>query len=231
MSKKLKANFKHFDDFDELADHVAYLLSEGSVVGWFQDRMEFGPRALGNRSVLADPRNPEMQKRLNLKIKYREAFRPFAASVLDEDQNEYFESSRDSPYMLIVTPVKACRRKERPQDYNSLPMRDRLYQPRSDIQAVTHLDFSSRIQTVNQQTNPKYWALIKAFKKLTGYGLIVNTSFNVRGEPPVCTPLEAYQCFMSTDMDYVVIGDHLFEKKDQPDWENKEKWIRTFNMD
>jgi carbamoyltransferase len=231
MSKKVKANFRHFASFEELANHIASLLAAGNVIGWFQDRMEFGPRALGNRSILADARNPEMQKRLNLKIKYREAFRPFAASVLDEDRSEYFESTTDSPYMLIVTPVKACRRKDLPEDFHSLPMKERLYQPRSDIQAITHLDFSSRIQTVSQQMNPKYWKLINAFKNLTGYGLIVNTSFNVRGEPPVCTPMEAYNCFMSTDMDYLVIGNYFFEKTAQPDWENKEKWITTFKMD
>jgi len=227
----VKANFRKFEDINDLTQRVASLLADGSVIGWFQGRMEFGPRALGNRSILADARNPEMQKRLNLKIKYREAFRPFAASVLDEVCEEYFDLETDSPYMALVTPVNEDRRKPLPENYIHLPMRERLHYPRSDVQSITHLDFSSRIQTVHKATNPKFWTLIDAFKKLTGYGLIVNTSFNVRGEPPVCTPLEAYHCFMKTDMDYLVIENYFFDKTEQIDWENKEKWITTFNKD
>ncbi len=231
MCKKVKANFKKIEDSNELLKMAASLLSDGNVVGWFQGRMEFGPRALGNRSILADARNPEMQKKLNLKIKYREAFRPFAASVMDEARTEYFNLETDSPYMLLVSPVQDHRRKQVPENYYDLSMRERLYQPRSDVQSITHLDFSCRIQTVNKKTNSKYWQLIDHFKNLTGYGLIVNTSFNVRGEPPVCTPLEAYRCFMCTDMDYLVIENYFFSKNDQIDWENKEKWLTNFSKD
>lgn len=230
-NKKVKAHYKKYSDFDQLAEDVAKYISNGAVVGWFQGRMEFGPRALGNRSILGDPRNPEMQKKLNLKIKYREGFRPFAPSVLNEDVNEYFELSEASPYMLIVSPVKKTRRNDLPENFHSLPMWDKLYMKRSDIQAVTHLDFSARIQTVHKDTNEKYWKLIEKFKKITGYGLVVNTSFNVRGEPIVCTPYDAYRCFMSTEMDYLVIRDFLYCKTDQPDWQNKEKWMKKFKPD
>ncbi len=182
------------------------------MVGWFQGRMEFGPRALGNRSILGDPRHPEMQKRLNLKIKYREGFRPFAPSVLHEETATYFDLDRPSPYMLLVAPVKAERRNPLPDGYENLDLFDRLYHLRSDVPAITHVDYSARIQTVHQETNDRYWRLIQAFKDLTGCGLIVNTSFNVRGEPIVCTPDDAYQCFMRTEMDYLVLGDFLFTK-------------------
>jgi carbamoyltransferase len=177
---------------------------------------EFGPRALGNRSIIGDPRNPDMQKRLNLKIKFREGFRPFAPSVLEEDVAEYFELDRPSPYMLIVTPVRTDRQQPLPRDYADRPMYDRLYFVRSDLPAITHVDYSARIQTVSRATNPRYWTLIDAFKRLTGCGVLVNTSFNVRGEPIVCTPDEAYRCFMRTEMDFLVMGDYVFEKKDQP---------------
>ncbi|MDR0232832.1 MAG: carbamoyltransferase [Dysgonamonadaceae bacterium] len=231
MNKKTKSAFTKYDNFSELTEFVAAQLAQGNVVGWFQDRMEFGPRALGNRSILGDARNPEMQKKLNLKIKYREGFRPFAPSVLAEDVSEYFDLDSDSPYMLIVAPVKESRRKKLPEDYYNLSLWERLYYERSDIQSITHLDFSARIQTVHKETNPRYWELIHAFKQQTGYGLIVNTSFNVRGEPIVCTPYDAYRCFMSTEMDYLVIGDFVYCKTEQPDWENKEKWMVKFKMD
>lgn len=231
MSKKNKAQFKRYTGFDELASNVAKLMSDGNVIGWFQGRMEYGPRALGNRSILGDPRNLEMQKKLNLKIKYREGFRPFAPSVLAEDVTEYFDLETNSPYMLLIALVKNERRKILPENYYDIDLWDRLYFQRSDIQAVTHLDFSARIQTVHRQTNPRYWDLINSFKKLTGYGLVVNTSMNVRGEPIVCTPDDAYRCFMSTEMDYLVINDYLFVKTEQPDWQNKEKWKRNFKMD
>jgi len=231
MNKKTKSVFTKYDNFSELAEFVAAQLAQGNVVGWFQDRMEFGPRALGNRSILGDARNPEMQKKLNLKIKYREGFRPFAPSVLAEDVSEYFDLDSDSPYMLIVAPVKESRRKKLPDNYYNLSLWERLYYERSDIQSITHLDFSARIQTVHKETNPRYWELIYAFKQQTGYGLIVNTSFNVRGEPIVCTPYDAYRCFMSTEMDYLVIGDFVYCKTEQPDWENKEKWMVKFKMD
>jgi carbamoyltransferase len=231
MARKTKAVFTHYPDFKTLTRDVASKLAEGSVVGWFQGRMEFGPRALGNRSILGDARNPEMQKKLNLKIKYREGFRPFAPSVLAEDAPEYFDLDTDSPYMLLVCPVKEARRKALPADYHDLDLWTRLYHERSDVQSITHLDFSARVQTVHQDTNPRYWALIDAFKQQTGYALVVNTSFNVRGEPVVCTPHDAYRCFMSTDMDYLVINDHLFCKTDQPDWQNKDKWMVEFKKD
>lgn len=231
MNRKVKATFTKYDAYSELACFVASRLAEGNVVGWFQGKMEFGPRALGNRSILGDARNPEMQKKLNLKIKYREGFRPFAPSVLAEHAADYFDLNIDTPYMLVVAPVKNDRRNNLPENYYELPLWDRLYYNRSDVQSVTHLDFSARIQTVHKSTNPRYWQLIDEFRKLTGYSLVVNTSFNVRGEPIVCTPHDAYRCFMSTEMDYLVVGDFVYKKTEQPDWQNKEKWMVTFKMD
>ncbi len=231
MNKQVKANYYKFDDFYKLSQLVAQYISNGSVVGWFQGRMEFGPRALGNRTILGDPRNPEMQKKLNLKIKYREGFRPFAPAVLAEDVHEYFDLAKPSPYMLLVSPVKKELRKILPEKFNSLSLWDRLYCERSDIQAVTHLDFSARIQTVHKETNFRFWNLINEFKKLTNYSLLVNTSFNVRGEPIVCTPYDAYRCFMSTEMDFLVMGDYFYSKTEQPDWQNKEKWMTKFKPD
>ena len=231
MIRKSKAVFHKPNSFDEVAQFTAQKIADGKVIGWFQDRMEFGPRALGNRSILGDARNPEMQKKLNLKIKYREGFRPFAPSVLAEEAHNYFDLEVDSPYMLLVAPVKESRRKKIPENYFKLPLWDRLYTERSDIQSVTHLDFSARVQCVLKETNPRYHQLISEFKKLTDYGLVVNTSFNVRGEPIVCTPYDAYRCFMSTEMDVLVIGNHIFEKENQIDWQNKEKWMVKFKMD
>jgi carbamoyltransferase len=231
LSRRRQAPYRHFDEFDDLARDVAALLAEGQVVGWFQGRMEWGPRALGNRSILGDPRHPEMQKRLNLKIKYREGFRPFAPSVLYEDAATYFDLDRPSPYMLLVAPVKEERRNPLPPGYEDLQLFDRLYHLRSDIPAITHVDYSARIQTVHQETNERYWRLINAFKAHTGCGLIVNTSFNVRGEPIVCTPEDAYQCFMRTEMDYLVLGDFLFKKQDQPHWQETVDWRQTFELD
>ncbi|WP_245579269.1 carbamoyltransferase family protein [Algoriphagus mannitolivorans] len=229
--RKVKGVYRSYDSLGELNQVVAGELAKGQVVGWFQGRMEFGPRALGNRSILGDARNPEMQKKLNLKIKYREGFRPFAPSVLAEEVSTYFELDKASPYMLLVAPVGENRRKELPANYYDQSLWDRLYYQRSDIQSVTHLDFSARIQTVHQDTNPRYYALIEEFKKQTGYGLVVNTSFNVRGEPIVCTPHDAYRCFMSTEMDVLVINDFVFFKEEQPDWQNREKWMVNFKMD
>lgn len=216
--KTFKPEYKKLAE-KKLLDEVAELLDEGNVVGWFQGRMEFGPRALGNRSILGDPRNPEMQKKLNLKIKYRESFRPFAPSVLAEDAGEYFEMKSDSPYMLLVQQIKEKHRKPLPERYHELSLREKLEYPRSDFPAITHIDFSARIQTVHEKTNPMYWKLLNAFKAKTGVGMLVNTSFNVRGEPIVCTPEDAYQCFMNTEMDFLVIGNYLFEKSEQPKWE------------
>jgi len=231
MSRKASAVYHKYDNRDDLNAFIAAKLAEGNVTGWFQGRMEFGPRSLGNRSILGDARNPEMQKKLNLKIKYREGFRPFAPSVLAEDVENFFDLDVISPYMLLVAPVKESRRNKLPDNYAEMPLWDRLYYKRSDIQSITHIDFSARIQTVHKETNPAYWQLISAFKKQTGLGLLVNTSFNVRGEPIVCTPKDAYRCFMSTDMDYLVLNDYVYCKTEQPDWENKEKWITKFKMD
>ncbi len=231
MSRKAKAVYNKYEDFTELSKFIGKKISEGNVVGWFQGRMEFGPRALGNRSILGDARNPEMQKKLNLKIKYREGFRPFAPSILAEESQNFFDLDTASPYMLLVAPVIESRRKELPDNYSDLPLWERLYLERSDVQSITHLDFSARIQTVHQETNPRYWGLINEFKNQTGYGLLVNTSFNVRGEPIVCTPYDAYRCFMSTEMDYLVINDFVYCKTEQPDRENKEKWMVKFKMD
>ena len=213
VARTYSAPFQKYSD-TELVTKVAHLLSEGAVVGWMQGRMEWGPRALGNRSILGDPRVPDMQKKLNLKIKQREGFRPFAPSVLIEDTQSYFDTKYSSPYMLFTAPVVKTRRK--PLASEKLPLFERLYTPRSDIPSVTHLDYSARIQTVSKDTNEKYWNLIYEFKKKTGYGVIINTSFNVRNEPIVCTPKDAYRCFMSTEMDYLVIGNIVFDKKVQP---------------
>jgi carbamoyltransferase len=205
---------------------------DGKVIARYDGRMEFGPRALGNRSILGDPRDPEMQKKLNLKIKYREGFRPFAPSVLAEDAHRYFElNGVDSPYMLLVAPVREELRKPLPEGYNEMDMWTRLYRQRSDIPAVTHVDYSARIQTVHKDSNPRYHALISAFKEKTGCGLVVNTSFNVRGEPIVCTPEDAYRCFMRTEMDYLVINDTLFDKKEQPDWKEQGDWRDEYVLD
>jgi carbamoyltransferase len=172
-----------------------------------------------------------MQKRLNLKIKYREGFRPFAPSVLHEETANFFELDRPSPYMLLVAPVRPDRCKPLPPDYQNLDLFDRLYILRSDVPAITHVDFSARIQTVHRETNEKYWRLIKAFQDLTGYGLIVNTSFNVRGEPIVCTPEDAYRCFMRTEMDYLVMENFLFDKKEQPAFKDAGDWRQEYELD
>jgi carbamoyltransferase len=231
MAKRYKGVYTQYDDFGTLSEDVARLLATENVVGWVQGRMEFGPRALGGRSILGDPRSAEMQKKLNLKIKYRESFRPFAPSVLAEDCHEYFDYEGISPYMLLVHPVLENRRKPLPANYDSLSLRDKLYYLRSDLPSITHIDFSARIQTVHQNTNPRYWQLIDAFKKLTGYGVIVNTSFNVRGEPIVNTPDDAYRCFMRTEMDYLVVGNYVFDKKKQPEWREKDNWKEEFVLD
>jgi len=231
MARKYRAIWHKYEDFNKLIDEVADLLVQGHVVGWMQGRMEFGPRALGNRSILGDARNPEMQKKLNLKIKYREGFRPFAPSVLMEDNAAFFELETPSPYMLLIADVVKNRRNSLPPHYHEMPLWEKLYYKRSDVQSITHLDFSARIQTVHRETNERYWSLIERFKAKTGYGVIVNTSFNVRGEPIVCTPTDAYKCFMRTEMDYLVIGDYLFAKNEQPNWQDKENWKETFKLD
>ena len=214
-NKRYKAVFEHESSFEKLSKNVAKLISEGNVVGWFQGRSEFGPRALGNRSILADPRNPEMQKKLNLKIKYREGFRPFAPSVLEEDYSDFFEGNTMSPYMLMVKKIQEKIKISVPQEYWKLDYWNKLYTKRSKLQSITHVDFSARIQTVSKKTNPRYWSLINEFKKITNVGVLVNTSFNVRGEPIVNTPEDAFKCFMNTEMDVLVIGDFLYYKEDQ----------------
>ncbi|MEN9301720.1 MAG: hypothetical protein RL264_149 [Bacteroidota bacterium] len=224
MNKQTKAVFKQYTDTKELCDDLANLLKSDKIIGWFQGRMEFGPRALGNRSILGNPSSLDMQKKLNLRIKYREGFRPFAPSVLEEDALLYFDLKQSSPYMLFTANVSEQMRKELPENYYQLPFWERLYLPKSNFPAVTHLDFSARIQTVSKMTNPKFHELLESMKQLTGHGMLVNTSFNVRGEPIVCSPFEAYRCFMSTDMDYLVIENFVYSKKEQMDFENKEKW-------
>lgn len=230
-ARKYGAVYEEFADFGDLAEKTAELLAEGNVVGWFQGRMEFGPRALGARSILGDARNSEMQKKLNLKIKYREGFRPFAPSVLAEEANQYFELEGVSPYMLLVQPVRKERRNRLPDNYEELPLMEKLYYLRSDLPSITHIDFSARIQTVHAETNPRYHRLISAFKRLTGYGVIVNTSFNVRGEPIVCTPEDAYKCLMRTEMDYLVVGNFLFSKTRQPAWQESHNWRNEYALD
>ncbi len=230
-ARKYKARFQKFEHFDNLAQTTAQFIADGKVIGWFQGRMEFGPRALGNRSILGDARNEEMQKKLNLKIKYRESFRPFAPSMLAEDRSDYVDLATDSPYMLLVAPISPKRQAALPDNYFQLPLMDRLYINRSDIPAATHIDFSARVQTVHQKTNKRYWTLINAFKQITGYSVVINTSFNVRGEPIVCTPEDAYRCFMRTEMDYLVIGDYLFTKMEQPKWASTDKWQEEFVLD
>jgi len=231
LIRKYNAPYKHFEDFNELTKIVAGKISEGNVIGWFQGRMEYGPRALGNRSILGDARNPEMQKKMNLKIKHREGFRPFAPTVLEEDIQNYFEIENPSPYMLYVVPVKQERLLTLPKTYSEMGLYERLYHPRSDIPTITHIDYSARIQSVNKTTNPKYWSLINEFKNQTGYGVIVNTSFNVRGEPMVCTPDDAFKCFMRTEMDLLVIGNYMFEKSQQKTWINDKNWKEEFKLD
>ncbi|MCD6680906.1 MAG: carbamoyltransferase [Burkholderiaceae bacterium] len=215
---------------DALIDECARLLADGQALGWFQGRMEFGPRALGGRSILGDSRSPTMQKTLNLKVKYRESFRPFAPSILREDVAEWFELDEDSPYMLIVADVIEGRRRAMTTQEQSLFGIDKLNVPRSSIPAVTHVDYSARIQTVHRETNPRYHALLSAFKALTGCPVLVNTSFNVRGEPIVCTPEDAFRCFMGTGIEALAIGNCLLRKGDQ-DSSLARDYVAQFELD
>jgi carbamoyltransferase len=212
---RVGARFETVDDECALVRQVADALAGGQVVGWFQGRMEFGPRALGARSILGDARSPSMQKVMNLKIKYRESFRPFAPSVLREDLPEWFDLDEDSPYMLLVANVRSGRRRAMTDEEQQLFGIDKLNVARSDIPAVTHVDYSARIQTVHRNTNPRYYRLLEAFKARTGCPVLVNTSFNVRGEPIVCTPEDAFRCFMGTEMELLAIGDCLLRKEHQ----------------
>jgi carbamoyltransferase len=222
--------------YEEIAEEeglrrVAALLADEKVIGWFDGRMEFGPRALGARSILADPRSPRMQTQLNLKVKFREGFRPFAPSVLRERVTDYFDLDVDSPYMLLVAPVKESRRVPPPDDARELWGIERLNVPRSDIPAVTHVDHSARIQTVSRETSPRYHALIAEFERQTGCAVLVNTSFNVRGEPIVCSPADAYRCFMRTDLDHLVLWPFLLDKASQPPMPENDSWNNEFRLD
>jgi carbamoyltransferase len=216
---------------DDWPDRVARLIAEEQVVAVFQGRMEFGPRALGNRSIVGDARSPKMQSIMNLKIKFRESFRPFAPSVLEERAAEFFELDRPSPYMLFVADVRPERRVPGDDDDRDVPIHEWVNRVRSDVPAITHVDYSARIQTVSAGTNPRYHALIQAFERRTGCGLIINTSFNVRGEPIVCTPEDAYRCFMRSEIDYLSLGPFLLEKQRQPNWQDRENWRETFALD
>ncbi len=218
-------------DREALLDRTAGLLAEEKIVGWFAGRMEFGPRALGARSILGDPRSPRMQAQMNIKIKFREGFRPFAPSVLRERVHEWFELDADSPYMLLVAPVKEERQIPMTEEQRRLWGIDQLNVPRSDIPAVTHIDYSARIQTVSRTTNDRYYDLIHKFEELTGCPVLVNTSFNVRGEPIVCTPADAYRCFMRTHIDHLVLWPFLLSKEDQPEYEETEDWRTQFQLD
>ena len=225
----------HGYPYEELSDadwarRIAEVIAGENVIGLCQGRMEFGPRALGGRSIIGDARSPKMQSVMNLKIKYRESFRPFAPSVLEERVSDYFDLDRPSPYMLLVADVVESRRVPKRGDERDLPLTEWVNRPRSDVPAITHVDYSARIQTVGEES-PRYHAIIQEFEKLTGYGVIVNTSFNVRGEPIVCTPEDAYRCFMRTEMDYLVLGPFLLDKKAQPEIEEKGDWRREFQLD
>ena len=224
------ADYIRLED-EELLGRLAQILKDENVVGWFQGRMEFGPRALGGRSIIGDPRSKTMQSVMNQKIKYRESFRPFAPSVLAERVSDYFELDRPSPYMLLVTGLQENKRIAMTAEEQQVFGIEKLNIPRSELPAVTHVDNSARVQTVHADTNPRYHALIKEFEKLTGCGVLVNTSFNVRGEPIVCTPEDAYRCFMRTEMDYLVLENYILAKKDQPDWDKDNSWKDEFQLD
>jgi carbamoyltransferase len=216
---------------EDLNRHVAAQLADEKVIGWFDGRMEFGPRSLGARSILGDPRSPRMQAQMNLKIKFRESFRPFAPSVLRERVSEYFEMDCDSPYMLLVAPVLKARRIEMTEEESKLWGIDKLNIPRSDLPSITHIDYSARVQTVTAETNPNYHALITEFERLTGCAVLVNTSFNVRGEPIVCTPEDAYRCFMRTHIDCLVLGNFVVDKQKQTVWQEDLSWQKEFQLD
>ena len=232
IEARLRACGAHFEPMqdDAVIAACAEDLARGKAMGWFQGRMEFGPRALGNRSILGDPRSPTMQKTLNLKVKYRESFRPFAPSVLRERVGEWFELDDDSPYMLLVADVVKSKRREMTPEEKNLFGIEKLNVLRSDIPAVTHLDYSARIQTVHQDTNPRYYALLRAFEQKTGCPVLVNTSFNVRGEPIVCTPEDAFRCFMGTELDVLAVGNCYLRKEDQ-DARLKQNYESAFELD
>jgi len=216
---------------ETLMPQLAEILDDEKVVGWFNGRMEFGPRALGGRSIIGDPRSPKMQSVMNLKIKYRESFRPFAPAVKAEEVSNWFDLDGKSPYMLIVAPVKEEKRKLMTGKEQELFGLDKLNVPRSEIPAITHVDYSARVQTIHQETNQRFYQLITEFEKRTKCPILINTSFNVRGEPIVYTPEDAYQCFMRTDMDYLVMENVLLAKADQPEHERDESWKTEYELD
>ncbi len=224
------ANYVELPD-EPLFQRLAAFLADEQIVGWFQGPMEFGPRALGGRSIIGDPRSPKMQSVMNLKIKYRESFRPFAPAILAERVADYFELDRPSPYMLLVAPVRPELRLDPSEQSTQLFGIEKLKVPRSKLPAITHVDYSARIQTVHEHTNPRFYSLLTAFEQFTGCPVLVNTSFNVRGEPIVCTPEDAYRCFMRTEMDYLVIENFLLYKNDQPAWEKDDSWMQEFELD
>ncbi len=226
----INSTFYSLED-EDLFSKVANLIDEGNVIGWFNGRMEFGPRALGARSIIGDPRNKKMQSVMNLKIKYRESFRPFAPSILEEDVTTKFKIGINSPYMLLVAPIREEFRKTLTDKEKKLFGIDQLNIPRSTLPAVTHVDYSARIQTVNEKTNPRYYRLIKKFKDLTGCPVVINTSFNVRGEPIVCTPQDAYRCFMRTEMDVLVLQNQVLFKVEQKNKDIDERWMQEFELD
>jgi carbamoyltransferase len=232
----IEARLRHCGATFDLLDDAALIatcaedLAQGKALGWFQGRMEFGPRALGNRSILGDPRSPTMQKTLNLKVKYRESFRPFAPSVLRERVSDWFELDNDSPYMLLVADVVKGRRREMTVEETELFGIDKLNVPRSDIPAVTHVDYSARVQTVHKETNPRYYALLSAFERKTGCPVLVNTSFNVRGEPIVCLPEDAFRCFMGTELDVLAVG-NCYLRKERQDPALEQNYESAFELD
>jgi len=224
------ATYRSLDD-DELIREAAQMIADENVVGWFQGRMEFGPRALGGRSIIGDPRSTKMQSIMNLKIKYRESFRPFAPAVKADKVSDWFNIESKSPYMLMVANVAADKCLSMTEEQKQLFGIEKLNIPRSEIPAVTHVDYSARIQTVHEETNPRFYQLLDAFESLTGCPVLVNTSFNVRGEPIVCTPEDAYRCFMRTEMDYLVMENVICAKSDQPEWQENADWQTEFELD
>tara|TARA_B110001452_G_scaffold99092_1_gene82115 strand:+ start:8 stop:1021 length:1014 start_codon:yes stop_codon:yes gene_type:complete len=232
IEKELKSIGANFEivDYKSLIDQTSDYLSKEKAIGWFQGRMEFGPRALGGRSILGDPRSEKMQKNLNLKVKYRESFRPFAPSILRDDLLNWFDMHVDSPYMLLVAKINSKKKIEMSDEQKRLFGIDKLNVKRSDIPAVTHIDYSARVQTVNKSTNKRYFDLITKFKEKTGCPIVVNTSFNVRGEPIVNTPSDAYNCFMGTDLDYLIIGNCILDKNKQ-DFKNIKDYKKEFELD
>ncbi|MBU1869076.1 MAG: carbamoyltransferase [Candidatus Omnitrophica bacterium] len=228
--KKEKASYRKLS-YSEIPEKISEIIAQGNVVGWFQGRLEFGPRALGARSIIGDARNPEMQSRMNLKIKYRESFRPFAPTVLSEKVSDWFELEKESPYMLLVAPIKAKIKIEVKDNGTNLSGFEKLKVKRSEIPAVTHVDYSARVQTIKRDDNPLYYDTINAFYKKTGCPVIINTSFNVRGEPLVCSPEDALKCFLRTEMDYLIIGCFLLQKKEQEPLQKDIKWQKVFELD